>query len=222
MKFVRFIPVTSMAVFCLLALQVHVTAQEWQIDKQHQSRYTVTDLGALGGIDRNTGALPVFLAAPCDEQDADNDDCDATAGRSQTSECPKVVVPENVRQLLRQRSGVGRFLRTSWVPFGRTAVTSSPTATLSPTILTFSTRAIGTGSAPKIVTLKNSGTSTLTITGIAITGTNAGNFAQTHDCGSSLAAGASCTINVTFAPMGSGTRTAVLSIVDNPLAARKK
>jgi len=52
----------------------------------------------------------------------------------------------------------------------------------------------------KNVTLKNTGTAILTISSIAITGTNAGNFAQTHTCGSSLAAGASCGISVTFRP----------------------
>jgi trimeric autotransporter adhesin len=59
------------------------------------------------------------------------------------------------------------------------------------------------------------GTATLTITGIAITGTNAGDFAQTHTCGSSLAAGASCTINVTFKPTAIGSRSAALSVTDN-------
>src|SRR5207244_1316720 len=101
------------------------------------------------------------------------------------------------------------------VTLGKTAVTSAPTATLSPTSLTFSAQGIGTTSPAKSVTLKNTGTASLTITSIAITGTNAGDFAQTHTCGTSLAAGASCSINVTFKPTASGTRTATLSISDN-------
>src|SRR3989442_6907180 len=83
--------------------------------------------------------------------------------------------------------------------------------TLSPSSLSFSTEAVGTTSPAKTVTLTNVGTTLLTINGIAITGTNAGDFAQTHTCGSSLAAGASCTISVTFKPTASGTRTAALS-----------
>jgi|SRR5215469_13268850 len=59
--------------------------------------------------------------------------------------------------------------------------------TLSPDNLTFSTQAIGTISVAKTVTLKNSGTKSLTISRIAITGTNAGSFIQTHTCGGSLA-----------------------------------
>jgi hypothetical protein len=55
----------------------------------------------------------------------------------------------------------------------------------------------------------------LSITSIAVTGTNAGDFAQTNTCGSSVAAAANCTISVTFTPSASGTRTASLSITDN-------
>src|SRR5207253_2845911 len=96
------------------------------------------------------------------------------------------------------------------------------TAKLSPTSLSFGTVAIGTTSAAKTVTLTNVGTTTLTITGIAITGTNAGDFAQTHTCGISLAAGASCSISVTFKPTSSGTRTAALSITDNAAGSPQK
>src|SRR5207249_1982468 len=89
------------------------------------------------------------------------------------------------------------------------------TAKLSPTSLSFGTVAIGTTSPAKTVTLTNVGTTTLTITGIAITGTNAGDFAQTHTCGTSLAAGASCSISVAFKPTASGTRTAAVSVSDS-------
>lgn len=102
-----------------------------------------------------------------------------------------------------------------YVATSATAVTSAPNATLSPTSLTFSTQGIGTTSAAKAVTLKNTGTASLTITSMAITGINAGDFAQTHNCGSSLAAGANCTISVTFRPTASGTRTAAVSLADN-------
>jgi trimeric autotransporter adhesin len=89
------------------------------------------------------------------------------------------------------------------------------TAKLSPTSLNFGTVAIGVTSAAKTVTLINVGTTTLTISGIAITGTNAGDFAQTHTCGTSLAASASCTISIKFKPTASGTRTAALIVTDN-------
>ena len=93
------------------------------------------------------------------------------------------------------------------------------TAKLSPTTLVFGTVAIGTTSASKTVTLTNIGTSTLSIYGISFTGTNTGSFSQTHDCGTSLAAGASCSIYVRFKPTGSGTRTAALSVSDSAAGA---
>jgi hypothetical protein len=89
------------------------------------------------------------------------------------------------------------------------------TAKLSPTSLNFGSITVGTTSAAKTVTLTNVGTTTLTITGISLTGTNAGDFLQTHSCGSSLASGASCTINVQFKPTAKGTRSAVLGVSDN-------
>src|SRR5207245_2525369 len=96
------------------------------------------------------------------------------------------------------------------------------TAKLSPTSLNFGTVAIGTTSAAKTVTLTDVGTTSLSINGVAITGTNAGDFAQTHTCGSSLAAGASCTISVTFKPTASGTRSAALSVTDNAAGSPQK
>ncbi len=62
----------------------------------------------------------------------------------------------------------------------------------------------------------------MTITNIAVTGTNAGDFFQTHTCGSSLAAGARCSISVTFKPTASGTRTAALSVTDNAAGSPQK
>src|SRR5204863_9322519 len=70
-------------------------------------------------------------------------------------------------------------------------------------------------STAQAVTLSNSGSAALSITGIAITGTNSGDFGQTNNCGSSLAAGSSCAINVTFTPTATGTRNATLTVTDN-------
>jgi len=92
---------------------------------------------------------------------------------------------------------------------------NGPVASLSSASLSFSNQAVGTTSAGQTLTLSNAGKAVLTITSIAITGTNAGDFAQTNTCGSSVAAGAHCTIAVMFTPSAAGTRTATLSISDN-------
>jgi len=84
----------------------------------------------------------------------------------------------------------------------------------SPTSLTFSSQAVGTTSAPQQVILNNSQATALTINSIYGAGADPGDFNQTNDCGSSVAAGSSCTINVTFTPTASGSRTATLMISD--------
>ena len=86
---------------------------------------------------------------------------------------------------------------------------------LSPTSLAFGNQSVGTPSTAQTVTLSNTGNATLSITSLALTGTNASDFAQTTTCGSSVAAGAHCTISVTFKPSASGSRTASVSITDN-------
>src|SRR5436309_2299639 len=86
--------------------------------------------------------------------------------------------------------------------------------TLSPNSLTFANQAVGTTSTAQAVTLSNSENVALSISSIAITGTNSGDFAQTNNCGTSLAANSSCTINVTFTPTATGSRTATLSVND--------
>jgi hypothetical protein len=90
-----------------------------------------------------------------------------------------------------------------------------PVVQLSPTSLTFATQLINTSSAAQNVTLTNTGNGTLTITSIGISGGNSTDFSQTNNCGTSVAAGASCTISVTFKPTAKGSRSSSVSIVDN-------
>jgi len=89
------------------------------------------------------------------------------------------------------------------------------TAALSPQTLTFAAQASGTASSPQVVTLTNSGTVAMTLSVISVSGTNAGDFSQANNCGTQVAAGASCQINVTFTPTGLGARSASLIFSDN-------
>jgi phosphatidylethanolamine-binding protein (PEBP) family uncharacterized protein len=92
-----------------------------------------------------------------------------------------------------------------------TGVTAGPSAALSPTSLTFASQTVGTTSAAKPITLSNSGSAALSITSI----TASGDYAQTNTCGTSLAAGANCSISVTFTPTATGTRTGTITVTDN-------
>jgi hypothetical protein len=64
-------------------------------------------------------------------------------------------------------------------------------------------------------TLINTGTATLNISNIAITGTNFADFAQTTTCGETLAASANCTFSVTITPGAVGARSASLVVTDD-------
>src|SRR5439155_352799 len=91
---------------------------------------------------------------------------------------------------------------------------TSPAITLSPTALTFAAQNVGLTSAVQPVTLSNTGSGALAITSIAVSG----DFGQTDTCGGSLAAGANCTINVTFTPTASGARSGTLTVTDNAVS----
>ena len=83
--------------------------------------------------------------------------------------------------------------------------------TANPTSLTFGSQTVGTTSAPQSVTLTNNGSNSVTITSISASG----DFSQGNNCGSSLSGNSSCTIDVTFSPTSSGTRTGTLTVTDS-------
>ncbi len=101
--------------------------------------------------------------------------------------------------------------------FSLAVAPAAPIVSLSPTSLTFGAQASGTASAAQTVTLSNTGSAALSITGtgINITGANATDFSQTNPCGASVAAGGNCVISVTFTPsLSAGSETATLNVND--------
>ena len=86
-----------------------------------------------------------------------------------------------------------------------------PAVSLAPSSLTFSGQIVGTSSRAQTVKLTNTGSVSVTISRITISG----DFSQTNTCRTILIAGANCTISVTFKPESAGTRTGALSISDN-------
>ena len=91
---------------------------------------------------------------------------------------------------------------------------TGPFLALYPARQNFSSGTVGTSSNPLTVMLVNTGNAPLNITGISIAGTNSADFTQTNNCGSSLPAAGSCSVNVTFTPTAAGSRRASLSISD--------
>jgi hypothetical protein len=96
------------------------------------------------------------------------------------------------------------------------ALSGSATAVkLSAKGISFGNRRVGTKSPAVPIKMTNIGKGTITIHQVSIEGTNAGDFAQTNNCGIKLIGGATCTIKVTFAPQAKGERSASLEIEDN-------
>jgi hypothetical protein len=85
-------------------------------------------------------------------------------------------------------------------------VTFSPT-----TPLNFKNQAVGSTSAPQTVTLANTGTTKLNIASMKASA----EFAVTSTCGSSVAAGANCTISATFSPTRKGAVRGTITIIDS-------
>jgi hypothetical protein len=93
-----------------------------------------------------------------------------------------------------------------------TGTANAPVAVVMPTSLDFGSQLVTTTSSPaKTITLKNNGNLVLNIASI----TSSGDFAETNTCGTSLPAGMTCTISVTFTPTATGARTGTITITDN-------
>ena len=84
-------------------------------------------------------------------------------------------------------------------------------AGVSPPSLTFGNQNRGDDERVAAGHPEQHGQRALTITSIA----TSANFGQTNNCGGSVAAGGSCTINVTFSPTATGPLTGTLTITDN-------
>ena len=87
----------------------------------------------------------------------------------------------------------------------------APAVTLSANSLSFPDEAPGGASPAQALSVRNSGTAQLQITGISV----GPDFQEIDDCSSPLAAGAICTINVTFAPTTTGSLQETVTITDN-------
>jgi len=103
------------------------------------------------------------------------------------------------------------------VSLAGTSFTAVPNVSVSPTSLTFTNVAVNKTSSQS-VKVSNTGTAAASISGKAISGTNANQFSVTTgtgSCGSSVAAGATCTVTVRFKPTSTGNKVATLTITTN-------
>ncbi len=103
---------------------------------------------------------------------------------------------------------VAGYVNNSVITMLNTGVVAfSPT-----TAMAFGKQTVGATSAPKSVTLTNTGSATLKISGITVTG----QFKMSSTtCHSQVAPAASCSISVTFSPQSQGAKSGLVSITDN-------
>lgn len=96
---------------------------------------------------------------------------------------------------------------------------ASPVATIAvtPASVSFASQAVSTSSAAQTVTVKNSGTAALTLTGITLAGSNPGDFTQGGTCAvaTPVAAGSNCSLTLGFLPTATGSRSATVTLVSN-------
>ncbi len=97
-------------------------------------------------------------------------------------------------------TGTGTAIREGWV-------------TASPTSVTFNNGYVVGDNPSQDVTVTNTNGVAIGLGHVAISGSSV--FTQTNTCGTTLAAGASCTVTVTFMPTVAGTFTGTLSISES-------
>lgn len=93
-----------------------------------------------------------------------------------------------------------------------------PFITFSPASVSFPSQVVGTTSVSQTLTVNNAGDAPLIISQVAALSASGGpgkDFGETDTCGTPLAVGGSCTVNITFGPSAAGNRTGTLVLTDN-------
>jgi|GEM_PF-141678 len=99
------------------------------------------------------------------------------------------------------------------------ATVTAPVMTVTPASVVFADQQVGTVSSTQTITLTNTGPGDLTITSIALGGTNPTAFNGSNNCvNGALAPNASCTISVSFAPTKVQAYSASIQIISNAAA----
>jgi phospholipase C len=160
----------------------------------------------------------------------------ATGDYSQTNTCGSSLAPQSSCTM-----SVTFIPSTTGTRYGTVTITDSDggsphkinltgvgtNVSVNPTTLNFGSVIVGTTATSSAAMIKNTSKSTVTITGMVVTGTvtsSTGNYTQIPvsdysiagtTCGATLTPGQSCNITLNFTPKAAGTRQGNLSISDN-------
>ena len=89
-------------------------------------------------------------------------------------------------------------------------LSSAQSVRVSPLSISFGNVVVGTTSAPRLVSVTNTGSATLIVSGVSASA----NFVQSNNC-TQIAPKMKCTITVTFSPVARMHYTGTLTISDN-------
>ncbi|MET0005713.1 MAG: autotransporter domain-containing protein [Candidatus Thiodiazotropha sp.] len=159
---------------------------------------------------RNTGKSSLLdLVVSSSGDFTQSNDCPTTLADNQSCTVSVMASPTTA-------GDVSGSLDISATDAGRTVSTTvalSVNATIadlvtSETQLSFPDGTVDASSQPQVVSVTNQGSAPLTINSIS----TEGDFSQTNDCGTEIAAGSSCDIQVVFTPQSSGAASGALNI----------
>lgn len=178
---------------------------------QFATQTTGTTSQAQNVLLRNLGTLPLSISGVAASGDfSETNNCGNSVPASTSCTFAIVFAPTaggtRTGSIVLSDDGVGspQTIQLSGIGFG-------PGITLAPQSLTFNGVSVGLSSTLQTVTVTNSGTDPLSITGIQISGS----FVQTNNCPATLAPAQSCAINVTFKPTSFGSSTGTITISDD-------
>ena len=97
------------------------------------------------------------------------------------------------------------------------SIVAAPAIVTAPASLNFGNVPIGSTSSSMTATVTNNGSANLVLSSISLTGTGSTQFALASGgtCGTSLAPGGSCQVNITFSPISINSQNASLQILSN-------
>jgi hypothetical protein len=203
-------------------------AQTSTTSVSYNSQRLFTNSGTKTVTLKNTGGAPlVFQGVSIAPNDTDNpvdftvdpatQTCvnDAILNPGQTCRVDVVFSPQTAGA----RSAVLRFSNNASSSPQEVALAGTGTVAVFQSDLqswTFPDQPSGSRSASKPIVIKNVGTDTLTISDIAVGGTNPADFDEIDSCvGLTLPINGTCTVQVAFAPTTTGTLRATLDVTDN-------
>jgi|HubBroStandDraft_6_1064221.scaffolds.fasta_scaffold00025_40 hypothetical protein len=202
-----------LAMFALASLAVSGSAQSVSLSPTNLSLGSEV-VGMTSGVQRvtltNTGSAALAITSIVASKNfAQTNNCGTTVQAGAQCVIRTTFTPsrtEVITGLLTITDNAGSSPQT----VGLTGVGLLPVS-LSPTEAAFPSLTVGTTSPPVAFTLANNLSTAVTILDIS----TSGDFAQTNNCGGTLASKTRCTVNVTLTPTVVGVRTGVLTVSDS-------